>query len=372
MKILHVYTGGGEVYGAERVIFNLAAEQIKSSMRPEVAYFKRPGRNSFLALLQDGRIPVHVVESRSRVDAGAFMSLRSICLRTSPDILHSHGYKGDIFLAVLKKTLREPAIISTKHGSTDATSTTRLYERLGDLALRYFDRVVAVSEYTKKKLIELHVPDGKIEVIRNGIDVSSLARAGKGLLRRTLGLEEGAKIVGFIGRLGPEKGIPYLLEAADTICQSTEGVYFVLIGEGILKEETEAFIASNKLEGRVITLGWRKDVTELTPDMDILILPSLTEGTPMVLLESMAMGVPVIASGVGGVGELIEDSKTGLLIRPRDPQAIVESINTLIENKELAANISRNSIAEVKTRFSARRMSEQYEQTYLSLMKADA
>lgn len=92
----------------------------------------------------------------------------------------------------------------------------------------------------------------------------------------------------------------------------------------------------------------------------------------MVLLESMAMGVPVIASGVGGVGELIEDSKTGLLIRPRDPQAIVESINTLIENKELAANISRNSIAEVKTRFSARRMSEQYEQTYLSLMKADA
>ncbi len=369
MKILHVYTGGGEIYGAERVIYNLACEQIKSSMSPEVVYFKRSGRNSFLGLLNDSQIPVHVVESRSRVDAGAFMSLRSICLRTSPHILHSHGYKGDIFLAVLKKILRESAIISTKHGSTDATSMASLYERLGDLSLRYFDRIVAVSEYTKKKLIELHVPDGKIEIIHNGIDVSSFTRAGKGSLRQALGLEEGSKVVGFIGRLGPEKGIPYLLEAADTICRSTKDIYFVLIGEGVLKEETEAFIASNKLQGRIIMLGWRKDAVELMPDMDILLLPSLTEGTPMVILESMAMGVPVIASDVGGIGEVIEDSKTGLLIKPRDSGAIVESVKALMDDTGLAERISRNAASEVESRFSARRMSEKYKQTYLSLMK---
>jgi glycosyltransferase involved in cell wall biosynthesis len=369
MKILHVYTGGGEIYGAERVIYNLASEQIKSSMSPEVVYFKRPGQNSFLGLLNDSRIPVHVVDSRSRVDAGAFMSLRSICQRTSPQILHSHGYKGDIFLAVLKRVLRQPAIISTKHGSTDATSTTSLYERLGDMSLRYFDRVVAVSEYTKKKLIELRVPHGKIEVIRNGIDVSSFARAGKGSLRRALGLEEGSKVVGFIGRLGPEKGIQYLLEAADAICRSTEGIYFVLIGEGILKEETEAFIASNKLEDRVIMLGWRKDATELMSGMDILLLPSLTEGTPMVLLEAMAMGVPVIASEVGGIGELIENSKTGLLIEPRDSEAIVKSVNELLANRELAENISINATKEVESRFSAHRMSELYECVYWNMIK---
>jgi glycosyltransferase involved in cell wall biosynthesis len=372
MKILHVYTGGGEIYGAERVIYNLTCEQIKSSMSPEVVYFKRPGRNSFLELLNDGRIPVHVIDSRSRLDTSAFMTLRGICLRSSPRILHSHGYKGDIFLAILKRTLRGPAIVSTKHGSTDATSRASLYEHLGDLSLRYFDRVVAVSEYTKKKLIELHVPEGKIEVIHNGIDVSPFSGAEKGSLRHSLNIAEDSRVAGFIGRLGPEKGITYLLEAADTICRSTEGVYFVLIGEGILKEETEAFIASNKLQGRVITLGWRKDATCLLPDMNMLLLPSLTEGTPMVILEAMAAGVPVIASDVGGIGEIIEDSKTGLLIRPRDSQAIVKSINTLLENKDLAANISRNSIAEVKIRFSARHMSEKYEQTYLSLMKADA
>jgi glycosyltransferase involved in cell wall biosynthesis len=237
------------------------------------------------------------------------------------------------------------------------------------MSLRYFDRVVAVSEYTKKKLIELRVPHGKIEVIRNGIDVSSFARAGKGSLRRALGLEEGSKVVGFIGRLGPEKGIQYLLEAADAICRSTEGIYFVLIGEGILKEETEAFIASNKLESRVIMLGWRKDATELMSGMDILLLPSLTEGTPMVLLEAMAMGVPVIASEVGGIGELIENSKTGLLIEPRDSEAIVKSVNELLANRELAENISINATKEVESRFSAHRMSELYECVYWNMIK---
>ncbi len=369
MKILHVYTGGGEIYGAERVIYNLAAEQIKSSMSPEVAYFKRPGRNSFLEFLNDSRIPVHVVESRSRIDAGAFMTLRSICLSSSPQILHSHGYKGDIFLAILKRILRGPAIISTKHGSTDAMTSTRLYERLGDLSLRYFDRVVAVSGYTKNKLIELRVPEAKIEVIHNGIDISSFAGAWNGSLRESLGLEQGSRMVGYIGRLGPEKGIAYLLEAAGTVCRSKKDVYFVLIGEGILKEETGDFVARKALEGRIFMPGFRSDATEMLRELDMLILPSLTEGTPMVILEAMAAGVPVIASDVGGIGEIIEDSRTGLLIKPGDPGAIVEAINALLENGGLAENISRSAKKEVESRFSASRMSELYERTYRNVLK---
>jgi glycosyltransferase involved in cell wall biosynthesis len=247
-----------------------------------------------------------------------------------------------------------------------------LYEHLGDLSLRYFDRIVAVSEYTKKKLIELHVPEGKIEVIHNGIDVSSFSGVEKGSLRHSLNIAEDSRVAGFIGRLGPEKGITYLLEAADRICRSTSGVYFILIGEGILKEETEDFIASRGLNDRIIMLGWRKDATCILPDMDMLLLPSLTEGTPMVILEAMAAGVPVIASDVGGIGEIIEDSRTGLLIKPRDPVAIAESVKALLDDRGLAERISRNAASEVESRFSALRMSEKYEQTYLNLMKAKA
>lgn len=142
-----------------------------------------------------------------------------------------------------------------------------------------------------------------------------------------------------------------------------------MIGEGILKEETEDFIASRGLNDRIIMLGWRKDATGLLPDMDMLLLPSLTEGTPMVILEAMAAGVPVIASDVGGIGEIIEDSRTGLLIKPRDPGAIVESVKALLDDRGLAERISRNAASEVESRFSARRMSELYERTYRSMLK---
>jgi len=369
MKILHIYTGGGEIYGAERVIINLVSEQIKCSTTPEVVYFKRPGQNSFLELLNDHRIPVQVVHSHSKLDLNAFMELRGICLRSSPQILHSHGYKGDIFLALLKRTISGSALVSTKHGSTDASHKIKIYDYLGDRALKYFDRVIAVSQFTKNRLIERGIHEEKITVIQNGIDIAPFEHFRKGKLREELNLEPGARVVGFIGRLGPEKGITYLLEAARIICSSMSGVYFVLAGEGILREEAEEFIASNGLSDRIVMLGWRKDATELLPDMDILLLPSLTEGTPMVLLESMAMGVPVIASDVGGIGEVIEDSMTGLLVKPKDPKALANSINTLLGNAGLAGNISRNSIAEIKSRFTASHMSKQYEQTYLSLLK---
>ncbi len=137
----------------------------------------------------------------------------------------------------------------------------------------------------------------------------------------------------------------------------------------MLKEEIEAFIVSNNLQDRVVMLGWRKDATELMSGMDILLLPSLTEGTPMVLLEAMAMGVPVIASEVGGIREIIEDSRTGLLIKPRDPGAIVESVKALLDDRGLAERISRNAASEVESRFSAHRMSELYEWVYLNMLK---
>ena len=369
MKIFHVYTGGGEVYGAERVIFNLASEQVKNNIDAEVIYFKRPGGNSFLNLLNNHSIPVRTIDSKGKIDMDAFITLWRICWRAAPHILHSHGYKGDIYTAILRKFTNKYKIISTKHGSTESSSKIRIYEYLGDNSLKFFDKVIAVSNFTKKRLIEKHIPEEKIEVIHNGVDISLYHRKAEGKLRTELGLPPKSKLIGFIGRFGPEKGIIYLLEAARILCRKKEGVYFVLVGDGQLREEAEAFISSNKMKDRIIMLGWRNDATDLLADMDALLLPSLTEGTPMVILESMSLGVPVIASDVGGISEVVDNLKTGLLIKPRDPQAIADAVSYLIGNRDLAENISQNSIRQVETRFSAQRMSEQYEQTYLSLMK---
>ena len=268
MKILHIYTGGGEIYGAERVIFNLAIEQIKRGFDTKVVYFKRSGRNSFLESLNEHRIPVNVIPSTGILDIGAFMALRRICLDSHPQILHSHGYKGYIFSALLKRIANSFIIVSTKHLSTDSSSRIRIYDYLGDTSLKFFDWIIAVSDFTKESLVERHIPADKIEVIHNGVDIPINGGEAGGRLRSELKLGPDSKLIGFIGRLTPQKGISYLLEAARIVSTETKDVYFVLIGDGDLKEETESFISSNNLEERVLTLGWRKDATELLRDIE--------------------------------------------------------------------------------------------------------
>lgn len=371
MRILHIYTGGGEIYGVERVIYHLMTEHLKSGYDVKVAYFKRSSSNSFLDLLNDHSIPVFIVPSTGILDINAFMTLRRVCFDFSPHILHAHCYKGYIFASFLKRLLNKLIIVSTKHISDASSFRIKVYEYLGNKSLLSFDQVIAVSQFTKHKLAEKGIPAGNIEVIHNGVEIPLNGRTAKESIRSELNIDSNSRLVGFIGRLTPQKGISFLLRAAQEICARTADISLVIIGDGELKKEAESFIASNNLGGRVFMLGWRKDATDLLEDIDVLLLPSIFEGLPMIILEAMARGVPVIATDVGGIGEAVKDGETGLLIKPGDPDAIVTSVFELFDTPELAANISRNSIAEVKTRFNAHHMSEQYEQTYLRLMKAN-
>jgi glycosyltransferase involved in cell wall biosynthesis len=368
MKILHIYTGGGEIYGVERVIYYLAIEHMKRGYDVRVAYFKRSARNSFLDLLKDHGIPVFIVPSTGILDMHALRTLRRICLDFSPRILHAHGYKGYIFAALLNRLLNEFTIVSTKHISDDSSFRIKIYEYLGDKSLMFFDSVIAVSQFTKQKLVEKGIPAGNIEVIHNGVEIPVNGRGGSGSIRNELKIDSKSKLLGFIGRLAPQKGISCLLQAAQVICTRSADVSLVTIGDGELKNVAESFIALNKLGGRIFMLGWRKDATTLLEDIDILLLPSLFEGLPMIILEAMARGVPVIATDVGGIGEAVIDGETGLLIKPGDPDAIVTSVFELFDNPELADKISRNSLDQAKTRFSSKRMAERYNAVYLKLL----
>lgn len=368
MKILHIYTGGGEVYGVERVIYYLATEHIRKGYDVKIAYFKRSARNSFLDLLNKNDIPVHIIPSTGVLDINAFLALRRYCLDFSPQILHAHGYKGYLFAAFIKKTLHKFIIISTKHISDDSSYRIRIYEYLGDRSLTFFDRVIAVSKFTKNKLAGGNIPAEHIEVIHNGVDTQVNRRTATGSLRDELGIDPNSKLLGFIGRLAPQKGIIYLLEAARIICRKCEDVNLVIVGDGELRKEAESFISSNNLDGRVFMLGWRKDAADMLEDIDILLLPSLFEGLPMIILEAMVRGVPVIATDVGGIGEALKDGETGLLIKPCDPDAIVTSVCTLLDNTELTRKISRNSLEEAKKHFSSEHMTQMYENVYLELL----
>ena len=233
------------------------------------------------------------------------------------------------------------------------------------LALRAFDRVVAVSEEIKDEMEARGVPKEKLAVVQNGLDYGELdVGQARGKLRATLqAFAPDSLFVGYVGRLSPQKGLSYLLGAAARLA-TKRNVYFVLIGEGELRAELEQQVRGQALDERVFLLGRRDDVPDLLQELDIVVLPSVREGTPMVLLEAMGVGRPVVASDVGGVKDVIEHGRTGLIVQPTDVPALAQAIARLVDDEPERRALGRAAWASVRDRFSSVAMARRYNQIY--------
>jgi glycosyltransferase involved in cell wall biosynthesis len=370
MKVLHVRETSN-IYGAETVILTLVKEQMKNGVEVGVVCLERSGKDSFSKRLKSMNVPVYKIISKGKIDFKALIELKRVCDEFKPHIIHSHGYKSDFFLAILKKIQTKRSIlISTKHGWTGAHWRTKLYEIIDDFILRYFDGVVAVSNHIYLHLIKKGIPPSKIKVIHNGI---SLAAFNNGFikfkLRKELGLDNQSKLIGFIGRLSPEKGILYLLKVAMAMHRAKKNLYFVLVGDGPLRKEVEHYVNINGLNNRVFVLGRREDIEEILSDLDMVVLPSIREGTPMILLEAMAMGKAIVATEVGGVKDIVKNLETGLLVRPYSCEALIDAITYLLENESFREEIGRRAFEVVKSRFSSEIMTKSYLDMYNELLR---
>jgi glycosyltransferase involved in cell wall biosynthesis len=239
------------------------------------------------------------------------------------------------------------------------------------------DCILTNAEGVRTWLLNQGYPAGKIQVIQNGIALSRAATgrpAGK--LRRELGLAADTPLVAVLSRLNPMKGIEYFLEAAVTIGSRFPAVRFLIIGGanynggGSYKMQIEKHAKDLGLESHVIFTGFRTDVHEILPEIDITVLPSLSEGLSNALLESMAAGVPTIATRVGGTPEAVEDGVTGLLVPPRDPGSLAQAMALLLENPELARRFGEAGRRRVIALFSIEKMVHQTESLYLKLLSA--
>src|SRR5262249_7680260 len=181
---------------------------------------------------------------------------------------------------------------------------------------RHFNRVIAVSEQMKRDLVQRGVNERKIRVITNALQDESGSDRTKvrGETRLRLGISEQEVVFGFVGRLSEEKGLAYLLQALKHWTSAAIRWRLVIVGNGPDRAELERAVRSLELGERVIFAGFQTDTAPWYAAMDAFVLPSLTEGTPMVLLEAMASGIPIIASSVGGVPAMISSGKHGLLV----------------------------------------------------------
>jgi glycosyltransferase involved in cell wall biosynthesis len=202
-------------------------------------------------------------------------------------------------------------------------------------------------------------------VIPYGIDTDRFAPHDGAAARARLGIEPGRRVVGTVGYLREQKGHTYLLDAAEQLERRRGDVDWLIVGDGELREDLEAETNARGLTDRVHVLGNRDDVAELLPAFDVFALPSNFEGMCFAVAEALAVEIPVVATDVGGVGQSVVHEETGLLVQPRDPDALAGSIERLLDDRDEAARLARAGRARVERMYAVPRMVEATERFYL-------
>ena len=274
-----------------------------------------------------------------------FRMLYSILTSNPFDLVHSHGYFADIIGAPAAKVLKI-SHISTCHGFISNDRNLVLYNRLDQIALRFSDKIIAVSEQIKDDLKRSGIRKSKISVIQNAVQTIHKAEnyeENRRKKRLALAIKDEEFIVGYVGRLSDEKGVQYLIEAG-MLLMETGPCKILIIGDGPKRKELEDMVKMKGLEGNIIFTGFQTNIEEWMPSLDIFVLPSLTEGTPMALLEAMSFGIPVVATRVGGVPRVIENGINGILVNSSDSKAIAENLKILFHDPFLRKRIAKEAV----------------------------
>jgi glycosyltransferase involved in cell wall biosynthesis len=283
--------------------------------------------------------------------------------------VHTYNFYPNVFAIPAARLAGTPVVIASIRDT--GPYLTPLQRRAQRTACRLAHHVLVNAGAVKRWLVDEGYRAEGITVIRNGLDLNRFGPHGAdGSLHRELGFPERAPLVGMLARLEHKKGFEDFLDAAARVAASREDVRFLVIGDNGLanrreyRRQLEARAARLGLGRRVVFMGFRMDVPYLLSQLSVSVLPSLSEGLSNTLLESMAAGVPVVATRVGGNPELVEDGATGWLVPPGDPAAVARAVHSLIEDADLAASFGRRARERVAEQFSLARMVGETETFY--------
>jgi glycosyltransferase involved in cell wall biosynthesis len=221
--------------------------------------------------------------------------------------------------------------------------------------LRHVDKIVCVSHEARKSFVAAGIPAGLIKAIRNGIAVPS-TRHGHDRVRALLGLNAPARVVLTVARFTEQKDYHGLLDAVPAVIAREPRALFVWVGIGPLENAMHKAVHERGLDQHVVFLGQRSDVPDLMAAADLFVLPSRFEGLPLVVLEAMAFGLPVIGTRVCGTAEVVQDRITGLLVRPSDSKGLADAISELLTNPQWAAQLGVRGRMRARRAFSSNRM----------------
>jgi glycosyltransferase involved in cell wall biosynthesis len=310
--------------------------------------------NAFVRAAREQGLGVEIIPERRRFDLSVLPALRTIVERQRPDLVVSHSVKSH-FLVWRSHIWRDFPWIAFHHGYTTTDRKMRIYNRLDRWSLPVADRLVTVCRAFAEELASnTGLPIEKISVQHNSIRARPPANpADSQALRLKLGIVTGESVLLAVGRLSKEKAHVDLVAAFARLRETKRDLRckLIIVGDGPERGTLEAAARSRSIQGEVIFTGQVNDVQPFYAAADVFVLPSHSEGSPNVLLEAMVANLPIVATAVGGVPEIVENNESALLVPANDPNAMAEAIARLLGEEGLARQLTRNSAALAASRY---------------------
>jgi glycosyltransferase involved in cell wall biosynthesis len=342
--VLDTRVVAGSGGGPDKTILNAPRFLAPAGYRNLCAYMHHPADPGFEQLRRKAEskaAPLVSVADRGPWDWRVVGQFLDICRRERVQIWHGHDYKSNA-LGLLVRRFWPLRLVTTVHGWVHRTKRTPLYYWVDRLSLRYYDKVVCVSDDLYQRCRACGVPAGRCEVIENGIDLEEYSRrCGPAEARQRLGLPAGRLLLGAAGRLSAEKGFDLLIRAADQLLREGLNFSLVIVGEGTERPALQALIAQLGREDCIRLTGYRDDMPEWYEALDVFVLSSLREGLPNVLLEAMALEVPVAATRIAGVPRLVRHGENGLLVEPGNAGPLAAALGRLLREPDLRARLGK-------------------------------
>jgi glycosyltransferase involved in cell wall biosynthesis len=353
---------GAEIY-ASRVAAELDRERFE-----RILCVTRPSPGQSTAALDEAGVRLLFLERRSTFDLRSWRPLVSLLRRERVEILHSHKFGSNVWAALLSRLVRVPVFVAHEH--------TWSYE--GQWLRRFLDRrlvapaakiVLTVSRADRRRMVEIeHVDPRKVLFVPSG--VRPHAPPGRRDLRAELGVAPDTLLVGTVCGLRPQKALDVLVRASAQLAAQVPGVHVAVLGDGPERSSLEALCTELAVERTVTFLGaWpHEDVPDFLEALDVGVLSSAFEGTPLAVLELMAAGRPVVATAVGGVPDLIEDGVQGLLVPPGKPDALADALRAVLRDPALREAMGAAARERQQAEFDFSRMVRRLEAVYEELL----
>jgi glycosyltransferase involved in cell wall biosynthesis len=364
--------GGAERF-ALQVAMGLDSERFESilcvsrwPMSPELAALAPAGEQAIEELRQSGTRFLPLRRTR-KVDPAAWIRLERFLRREHVEILHSHKFGSNLWGSLVARAARVPVVVAHEHTwSYEGQPLRRFIDR--EVVSRYADRFVAVSQADRRRMTDVEgIDPSRTGFIPIGILPSEVS-LGDRHVRDELGIAPEVPVIGIVGILRPQKAHEVLLRALSQLTDEFPDIQLLIVGDGPRREPIEQLIDELRLRGNVRVLGLRSDVPEILREIDVAACSSDFEGSPLSVMEYMDASLPIVATAVGGIPDLIESGEHGLLVPPGDPTALAQALAEMLRDRPRAKAMGERARERRRTEFDLRTVIGRIEELYCELL----